>query len=89
MPKLGIFWLLQDPDHEGDADTILHLIREKVSTYPREERVDRIVWGIKRMIERLEGEGTKHDMKVAHHLWKSGHTMYPNHITVTDEPKVR
>ena len=89
MPKLGFLRLLQNEDHRGDAEAILQLIREKISMYPCEERVGRMRWGIKRMIKRLEGEGTEHDLKVAHHLWKRGHAMYPDYITVTDEPKVK
>ena len=89
MTEVGFFWPLQSEDHEAEADTILRLIREAVSMRPCDERVDRMKWGIRQMIKRLENEGTKSSIKTAHHLWQRGHAIYPDYITKDDEPKLR
>ena len=89
MVLAEFFRPLQSVDHEAEADTILRLIRDEVSMHPCDERVGRMKWGIRRMLKRLVAEGTKSSIKTAHHLWRSGHALYPDYITDADEPKSR
>ena len=87
MPELGFLAPLQNEDCEGDAEMILFLIKERVSAYPRAEYRGRMRWGITKMIKRLEGEDSRHGLKVAHCLWNISHAQYPDLVTKSDKPQ--